>query len=127
MEAEDALATRVWQRSDVPCSIDLVAATQFYRTVWLTGIGRRWAAGRLRSNASAGVPESQFEADGFDRRWLTKTEHEQDQRLQSSPNKSLQRSVNRKVLGRGRVVSAPSLALRARVLTSQPAAAELGR
>jgi hypothetical protein len=44
-----------------------------------------------------------------------------------SPNKSLQRSVNHKVLGRGRVVSAPCRAPRARVLTSQPAAAELSR
>jgi hypothetical protein len=41
-----------------------------------------------------------------------------------APNKSLQRSVNHKVLGRGRVVSAPRLAP---VLTSQPAAAELSR
>jgi hypothetical protein len=44
-----------------------------------------------------------------------------------SPNKSLQRAVNHKVLGRGRVVSAPSWAPSARVLTSQPAAAELSR
>jgi hypothetical protein len=44
-----------------------------------------------------------------------------------SPNKSLQRSENHKVLGRGRVVSAPWWAPRARVLTSQPAAAELSR
>jgi hypothetical protein len=44
-----------------------------------------------------------------------------------SPNKSLQRSVSHKVLGRGRVVSAPNWAPRARVLTSQPAAAELSR
>jgi hypothetical protein len=44
-----------------------------------------------------------------------------------SPNKSLQRSVNHKVLGRGRLVPAPLLALRARVLKSQPAAAELSR
>ncbi len=44
-----------------------------------------------------------------------------------SPNKSLQRSVNHKVLGRGRVVSAPWRAPRARVLTGQPAAAELSR
>jgi hypothetical protein len=44
-----------------------------------------------------------------------------------SPNKSLQRSVNHKVLGRGRVVSALWRAPRARVLTSQPAAAELSR
>jgi hypothetical protein len=44
-----------------------------------------------------------------------------------SPNKSLQRSVNHKVLGRGRDVSAPWRAQRARVLTSQPAAAELSR
>jgi hypothetical protein len=43
------------------------------------------------------------------------------------PNKSLQRSVNHKVLGRGRVVSALWRAPRARVLTSQPAAAELSR
>jgi hypothetical protein len=46
---------------------------------------------------------------------------------QSSPNKSLQRSVNHKVLGRGRVVSAPWQAPSARVLTGQPAAAELSR
>jgi hypothetical protein len=44
-----------------------------------------------------------------------------------SPNKSLQRSVNHKVLGRGRVVSAPDGRRRARLLTSQPAAAELSR
>ncbi len=44
-----------------------------------------------------------------------------------SPNKSLQRSVNHKVLGRGRVVSALWRAPRARVLTGQPAAAELSR
>jgi hypothetical protein len=44
-----------------------------------------------------------------------------------SPNKSLQRAVNHKVLGRGLVVSAPSWAPSARVLTSQPAAAELSR
>jgi hypothetical protein len=43
------------------------------------------------------------------------------------PNKSLQRSVNHKVLGRGREVSARCRAPRARVLTSQPAAAELSR
>jgi hypothetical protein len=47
--------------------------------------------------------------------------------LGPSPNKSLQRSVNHKVLGRGRVVSALCQAPRARVLTSQPAAAELSR
>jgi hypothetical protein len=44
-----------------------------------------------------------------------------------SPNKSLQRAANHKVLGRGRVVLAPWRAPRARVLTSQPAAAELSR
>jgi hypothetical protein len=44
-----------------------------------------------------------------------------------APNKSLQRSVSHKVLGRGRVVPAPLRAPRARVLTSQPAAAELNR
>ena len=44
-----------------------------------------------------------------------------------SPNKSLQRSVNDKVLGRGRVAPAPCRAPRARVLTGQPAAAELSR
>jgi hypothetical protein len=44
-----------------------------------------------------------------------------------SPNKSLQRTVNHKVLGRGRVMSAPLRAPHARVLTGQPAAAELGR
>jgi hypothetical protein len=44
-----------------------------------------------------------------------------------SPNKSLQRSVNHKVLGRGRVVSALWRVPRARVLTSQAAAAELSR
>ena len=44
-----------------------------------------------------------------------------------SPNKSLQRTANHKVLGRGRVVSAPRWAPRARVLTGQPAAAELSR
>jgi hypothetical protein len=44
-----------------------------------------------------------------------------------SPNKSLQRSVNHEVLGRGRDVPALCRAPRARVLTSQPAAAELSR
>jgi hypothetical protein len=48
-------------------------------------------------------------------------------RTDLSPNKSLQRSVNHKVLGRGRVVLAPWRAPRARVLTRQPAAAELSR
>ena len=48
-------------------------------------------------------------------------------RIAPSPNKSLQRTVNHKVLGRGRVVPAPLRAPRARVLTSQPAAAELSR
>jgi hypothetical protein len=42
-------------------------------------------------------------------------------------NKSLQRSADHKVLGRGRVVSASWRTPRARVLTSQPAAAELSR
>jgi hypothetical protein len=41
-----------------------------------------------------------------------------------SPNKSLQRSANHKVLGRGRMVPAPWRAPRARVLTGQPAAAD---
>jgi hypothetical protein len=44
-----------------------------------------------------------------------------------SANKSLQRTVNHKVLGRGRVVSAPDGRRRARVLTGQLAAAELSR
>jgi hypothetical protein len=44
-----------------------------------------------------------------------------------SPNKSLQRSVNLKVLGRGRVVPAPLRAPRGRVQTSQPLAAEFSR
>jgi hypothetical protein len=44
-----------------------------------------------------------------------------------SPNKSLQRSVNHKVLGRGRKVSAPCRAPRARGLTTQPPAPELSR
>src|SRR5689334_1605620 len=48
-------------------------------------------------------------------------------RLARAPNKSLQRTVNHKVLGRGRVVPAPSRAPRARVLIGQPAAAELSR
>jgi hypothetical protein len=43
------------------------------------------------------------------------------------PNKSLQRTVNHKVLGRGREVSALWRAPSARVLTGQPAAAELSR
>ena len=47
--------------------------------------------------------------------------------LPVSPNKSLQRSADHKVLGRGREVSAPLRAPRARVLTGQPAAAELSR
>ena len=42
-----------------------------------------------------------------------------------TPNKSLQQSVNHKVLGRGREVSAPDGRRCARVLTSQPAAVEL--
>jgi hypothetical protein len=45
----------------------------------------------------------------------------------TAPNKSLQRTVNHKVLGRGRVVAAPWQAPRARVLASQPAAAVLSR
>jgi len=44
-----------------------------------------------------------------------------------SPNKSLQRSVTHKVLGRGRSSLVPRSLLRTRVLTSQPAAAELSR
>ena len=44
-----------------------------------------------------------------------------------SPNKSLRRSVNHKVLGRWRVDSALWRAPSARVLTGQPAAAELSR
>jgi hypothetical protein len=43
------------------------------------------------------------------------------------PSKSLQRSVDHKVLGRGRVASAPWQVARARVLTGQPAGAELSR
>jgi hypothetical protein len=50
-----------------------------------------------------------------------------NRRLRMSPNKSLQRSVRHKVLGRGRGGVVHDLALRARVLTGQPAAAELGR
>ena len=42
-----------------------------------------------------------------------------------TPNKSLQQSVNHKVLRRGREVSAPDGRRCARALTSQPAAAEL--
>jgi hypothetical protein len=49
------------------------------------------------------------------------------QRQARAPNKSLQRSVNHKVLGRGREVSAPDGRRLARVLTGQPAAAELSR
>jgi hypothetical protein len=45
----------------------------------------------------------------------------------TAPNKSLQRTVNHKVHGRGREVSVPDGRRRARVLTSQPAAAELSR
>jgi hypothetical protein len=44
-----------------------------------------------------------------------------------SPNKSLQRTGNHKVLGRGRVVLAPCGAPRARVLAGWRAAAELNR
>jgi hypothetical protein len=44
-----------------------------------------------------------------------------------SPNKSLQRSGTHKLLGRGRVVSAPCRAPRARVLRGRRAAAELSR
>jgi hypothetical protein len=47
--------------------------------------------------------------------------------VEVSPNKSLQRTGNHKVLGRGREVSAPLRAPSARVLTSQLAAAELSR
>jgi hypothetical protein len=43
------------------------------------------------------------------------------------PNKSLQGSVNHKVHGRGRVVSALMRASSACVLTNQPEAAELSR
>jgi hypothetical protein len=44
-----------------------------------------------------------------------------------SPNKSLQRSVNHKVLGRGRDVPASWRTPRARVLKRTRAAAELSR
>jgi hypothetical protein len=44
-----------------------------------------------------------------------------------SHNKSLRRTVNHKVLGRGRVVAALCRAPRARVLNRRRAAAELGR
>ena len=47
--------------------------------------------------------------------------------LARSPDKSLQRSVNHKVHGRGREVSALCRAPRARVLTLQPAAAGISR
>jgi hypothetical protein len=47
--------------------------------------------------------------------------------LAQSPNKSLQRSVNHKVLGRGRDVPALCRAPRARVLKRTRAAAELSR
>ncbi len=50
-----------------------------------------------------------------------------DASVSGAPNKSLQRTVNHKVLGRGRVVSAPWQVPSARVLKSQPAAAELSR
>jgi hypothetical protein len=53
--------------------------------------------------------------------------NEQSGTLLWLPNKSLQRTVNHKVLGRDQVVSAPLRAPRARVLTGQPAAAELSR
>ena len=43
------------------------------------------------------------------------------------PNKSMQRSVNHEVLGRGRGVSVPFRVPRARVLKKHPAAAELSR
>src|SRR5690606_22303408 len=43
-----------------------------------------------------------------------------------SPDKSVQRTANHEVLGRGRGVSAPCRAACARVLTGQSAAAELG-
>ena len=47
--------------------------------------------------------------------------------MRETHNKSLQRTVNHKVLGRGRVVSALCRVPSARVLTGQPAAAELSR
>ena len=47
--------------------------------------------------------------------------------LKESTNKLLQRSVRHKVLSRRRPSLVPALALHARALTSQPAAAELNR
>ena len=44
-----------------------------------------------------------------------------------SPNKHMQRAGKHKVLGRGRVSLVPCLAPRARVLTGQPAGADVGR
>jgi len=45
----------------------------------------------------------------------------------ASPNKHMQRAGTHKVLGRGRVSLVPWSALRARVLTGQPAGADVGR
>ncbi len=44
-----------------------------------------------------------------------------------SPNKHMQRAGMHKVLGRGRPSIVPWLARRARVLTGQPAGADVGR
>ena len=59
--------------------------------------------------------------------WKAKTDGASCRNYARAPNKSLQRAVNHKVLGRGRVVSASWRTPSARVLTSQPAAAELSR
>jgi hypothetical protein len=44
-----------------------------------------------------------------------------------SPNKHMQRAVRHKVLGRGRPSLVPCSVPRARVLTGQPAGADVGR
>jgi len=48
-------------------------------------------------------------------------------RYRSAPNKSLQRTVTHKLLGRGRPSAERTRALRARVLRGRRAAAELSR
>jgi hypothetical protein len=47
--------------------------------------------------------------------------------ISRAPNKSLQRTVDHKVLGRGRPSAESTRALRARVLKGRRAAAELSR
>ena len=48
-------------------------------------------------------------------------------RFDLSPNKHMQRAGRHKVLGRGRISPVPCSALHARVLTGQPAGADVNR